>query len=370
MSTADIISSHQDKILSNWMKSLKEEVAIINKYEKSAIENSVPDLLKAIINNLNSDNQSLVRHSSKEHGHQRTSFKNYSLRHIIREYNLLKAEIFHLLDEHELTKPKERDAIMYAIDHAIEQAAEVFYVVKQGVHVNARKVAEKKANDLELEDDNREEFIQSISHDLNSPLNNIKGCINLLEKDLEVEEVSQILSILKTSTKQAEMLIKDFLDVGKIGMEEKVPVFKSKFNIIEELKNEITVYEVSQEVEIDLVSEAEELFVEIDLDLFRRVFNNLMNNALKHGDSKSKIIVSCRHEKNNLIISVQNSGKVIPQEVLENIFNRYYQVDGKRKGWGIGLAFVKEVLKAHQGEVQVISNKNEGTLFKLIFPQN
>lgn len=370
MSTAEIISSHQDQILSNWMKSLTEEMPIINKYEKSAIENSVPDLLKAIINNLQSDDQSEVKHSSQEHGHQRASFKNYSLRHIIREYNLLKAEILHLLDEHELTKPKERDAIMYVIDQAIEQAAEIFYIVKQDVQVNARKVAEKKANDLELEDDNREEFIQSISHDLNSPLNNIKGCINLLEKDLDVGEVTQILRILKTSANQAEMLIKDFLDVGKIGTDEKVPVFKSKFNILEELKNEISVYEVSQKVQIDLVPEDDELYVEMDLDLFRRVFNNLMNNALKHGESNSKIIVSCELLKKNLVIAVQNDGKIIPREVLENIFNRYYQVDGKRKGWGIGLAFVKEVLKAHQGEVKVTSDKEHGTIFKLIFPQS
>ncbi|GAA5030309.1 hypothetical protein GCM10011506_19380 [Marivirga lumbricoides] len=370
MSTADIINSQQDQILSNWMQSLKEKMPVISQYDKSAIENSVPNLLKAIVVNLKSDNQEEVNHNSQEHGQQRASFRNYSLRHIIREYNLLKITILHLLDEHELTPPKERDAIMLVIDQAIEQAAEIFYIVKQGVQVDARKVAEKKANDLELEDDNREEFIQSISHDLNSPLNNIKGCINLLEKDLDVGEVSQILRILKTSANQAEMLIKDFLDVGKIGTNEKVPVYISKFNILEELRNEINVYEVSQKVEIELQSEVDDLYVEIDLELFRRAFNNLMNNALKHGETESKITISCLLEENKLIISVQNYGKVIPDKVLQNIFNRYYQVDGTRKGWGIGLAFVKEVVKAHEGDVQVTSNKDQGTIFKLIFPQD
>ncbi len=370
MSTVQILKSNKGKILKNWLQKVQEEMPVILKHDKAAIENSVPDLLDAIILQIKSDSIEKIQSSSRLHGAQRTSFDNYSLRHVIREYNILKSEILHLLDIDQVIDPKDRDDIMLMVDHAIEEAAETFFLVKQGVHIEAREAAETKADELEIEDDNREEFIQSITHDLNNPLNNIKGCISLLEMGMEISKTHKILSILKTSAQQAEFLIKDFLDVGKVNLSEKFPLQTSSFNINEELENQIEVYRISHSKDVEFTPGEEDIYVSIDLALLRRSVGNLLNNALKHGDSKSKITVSCYLENGKVNISIQNTGKIIPEENIKNIFNRYYQGDGGSKGWGIGLAFVKEVMQAHGGEAVVESNKENGTTFKLIFPHD
>lgn len=370
MSTAHILKSNKGKILKNWLQKVQQEMPIILKHDKSAIENSVPDLLDAIILQIESEGIEKIQSNSRLHGAQRTSFSNYSLRHVIKEYNILKSEILHLLDTDQITEPKDRDDIMFMVDHAIEEAAETFFMLKQGVLIKARKVAEQKANELEIEDENREEFIQSITHDLNNPLSNIKGCISLLEMDLDVEKIGKILNILKTSAQQAEFLVKDFLDVGKVNLSEKFPIKRSSFEIIDELENQIEVYRISHNRDVEFDPKVADVYVSIDLDLLRRSVGNLMNNALKHGNSDSKITVSCYLEQGMVVIAVQNTGKMIPQENLKNIFNRYYQGDGTTKGWGIGLAFVNEVVKAHGGEAVVESNEEKGTTFKLIFPHD
>lgn len=95
-----------------------------------------------------------------------------------------------------------------------------------------------------------------------------------------------------------------------------------------------------------------------------------MNNAFKYGKKDYPITISCNRKNEGLEIAVQNQGKKIEPEVLKNIFNRYYQIDGSSKGWGIGLPFVKKVAEAHGGIIEVDSKGDDGTTFRLFIPEN
>lgn len=368
MRAADIIFLKKDEILNKWMKTLIDSMPEVKNHDKTAIQNSVPDLLDAIVEVLISDNDGNIIVHSQKHALDRTSFDVFSLKHIIQEYNFLKKEIFRETDKYSEVDPGERDKIMFAFDQAIEEAAETFYRVRQGVQVNARKIAERKADKLELRDENREEFIHSISHDLNNPLNAIMGSINLLEHDQEAEKVNKILNVLKTSSSQAESLIKEILDVSGISEKEKLPVNKELVNLLNDLEGEIEVFKVLHRNHIDLHSNRDEINVEVDLNLIRRAFDNLMSNAVKHGGYSVPITVNCNLEGDKLELSVHNGGQTIPNEVLDKIFDRYYKINKSGKGWGIGLSFVKEVAAAHHGDVTVRSNEKEGTTFELIIP--
>lgn len=363
------LKANKEKIIDNWMKRLREEFPIIKEHEKSAIENDVPHLLDAIIEYLSGEKNEKITKYSRRHGYKRANFKEYSLHHIIKEYNYLKMEILHLLDEDERASARERDIILSSVDQSIEEAAEVYFRIKQGVQIDARKVAEKKASDLQLEDRNREEFIHSLSHDLNNPINNIKACVELIETGLEVGDVSQVLRILKSSINQAQMLIEDFLEVGNISSNEKLPIKKEKVEIVEDIRNEIEIYKLSHKGDIQLSSNREKIMAHLDLNLVLRSLNNLINNAMKHGKGDTPINVECNLKDNQLEIAVHNQGKVIPEEAIGNLFNRYYQEDKSKKGWGIGLAFVNEVVSAHGGDIQVESNPEVGTRFTMYFPQ-
>lgn len=368
MTVAEIIRTQKDNILESWVKDLKERVPEVMDQEKAAIQNSIPELIDALVKALKDGNDGLIYEQTRKHAMQRTDFKAYSLKHVIKEYNLLKEEIFHVVDEYSEIDPGERDTIMFIIDRAIEQAAETFYRIKEGVHVNARTLAESKANDMELQSENREDFINSISHDLNTPLNNIKGAISLLESDLEIEQVSKILEILKGSAYQAELLIRDFLEVNLVSPGKKLPVKKVMVNVLEDLENEINIYKIAHKSRIELRSSHDDITVKLDINLLRRAFNNLLSNAIRHGKRDSIIIVTCSLVDDNLLISVNNKGKLIPDNSLEEIFKRYYKIDSSGEGWGIGLAFVKGVAEAHGGDIKVTSTVEDGTTFILKIP--
>ncbi len=368
MNTAEIIRSKKEDILNNWMETLIKNMPEVKNHDKTAIQDSVPDLIDAIVEVLISDEDGNIIAHSQKHALDRSRFDVFSLKHIIQEYNFLKKEIFRETDKFSDVDPGERDKIMFAFDQAIEQAAETFYRVKQGVQVNARKIAEKKADEMELQDENREEFIHSISHDLNNPLNAIMGSISLLEHEVDVADVKKILSILKTSSIQAESLIKELLDVSGISCREKLPVNKESVNLLDELETEIEVFRVLHRNHIELQSNQDRINVDVDVNLIRRAFDNLMSNAVKHGGKAAPILVRCDLENDKLKLSVHNGGGSIPDDVLDKIFDRYYKLDKSGKGWGIGLSFVKEVARAHGGHVTVWSNKEKGTTFELVIP--
>ena len=369
MKTADILCSQKEAIVKTWLEKVREEIPLVNNYDKTAIQDSVPNLIDSIITILTSENTRHLKTHSIEHGWQRSQHNAYSMKHIIQEYNLLRKVIFRVLDKNfEFIPPADRDVIIDAVNYAIELSAEAFFNQKQNVQINARKLAEKTADRLKVEDKNREEFIQSIIHDLNSPLNNIKACIEMLERGLEATQAQKVLQILRASSHQAELLIEGFLDVGSVDSDQEIPLKKEQINIVDELKDQVKIFKISNRRRIVLHAPEKGLMAELDVSLIRRAFSNLMNNALKYGLPSRPIEVICRPDNGMLTISVRNEGREIPQSIRDSIFNRYYQISGSSKGWGIGLAFVKKVAEAHQGRVQVESTNNSNT-FTLEIPQ-
>ncbi len=368
MKIAEVVRKHKEEIIRRWLERIAGEIPEVTNYDESIIKNSIPDLIDAIIYALENPDTSRIPVYSQQHAMQRSDLRIYSLKQVIREYNLLKNEIFRVAGEYEDIDPAERDTIMLVMDNAIEQAAETYFRIREEVYINARSIAEKKADELELQDENREDFIQSITHDLNTPLNNIKGCINLLEDDLEVDQVNRILQILKGSLHQAELLIKDFLDAATVTPSAKLPLHKVKTNILDELEREIHIFKTAHKRKIELRSNRNEIIVELDNNLLIRAFNNLLGNAIRHGNESSTITVYCDIENNSFKLTVHNFGRQIPADVLDAIFGRYYKIDEAGGGWGIGLAFVKEVVEAHGGEVSAKSNHGDGNSFELKIP--
>ena len=109
MKTADILRTKKKKILENWLDKVRKEMPLVNKYDKTAIQNSVPDLIDSIIDILETKNSDVIKNHSEHHGWQRTKHPAYSMKHIIKEYNLLRAEIFIILDENsEVTSTNDR----------------------------------------------------------------------------------------------------------------------------------------------------------------------------------------------------------------------------------------------------------------------
>ena len=113
----------------------------------------------------------------------------------------------------------------------------------------------------------------------------------------------------------------------------------------------------------------------LDPKLIVRLFENLINNAIKYGKDGKNIIIKVKNNKKleTVDISVINFGKLIPMESLKKIFEKFYRVDNSRTsetgGTGLGLAIAKSIVELHGGEISVKSD-SDGTEFKVTFKTN
>jgi signal transduction histidine kinase len=114
--------------------------------------------------------------------------------------------------------------------------------------------------------------------------------------------------------------------------------------------------------------------IRCDQDRIVQVLNNLISNAIKFSPNKSKIIVSCAADADNVIFSVRDSGSGIPKEKQGEIFTKFYQVDTrlarKAGGTGLGLVICKGIVEAHGGKIWFESEEGKGSLFSFSLSLN
>lgn len=374
MDAARVIRKKKDQIVEDWLKLLKKEIPEVKEYKKSAIENDVPDLLDALVQALEEGNKEPLLNAGKEHGEQRVSFKNYSLVHVIREYRLLRKIIFITIDEDGEIKSNERDKITFAIDQAIEQGCDHYFQLEKQKMMNAAKEAEQNLEQLKADDRLRDNFISSLSHDLNNPITAIKMVVQLMENGSNVEDREKLLNIIKVSALKAERLINDLLDVNLVNSGAELPLEILKCDLLKKIKESVDSYKFQYGDIIQLNTDLRELYVNVDCDALQRALDNLVDNAIKYGDNDKPVIIEFNKKDSNINISVLNYGNYIPLSEQAHIFSRFYRIKStsakKSKGWGIGLSLIKGIAEAHGGKVSVDSTKGHGTKFTIAIPEN
>lgn len=222
----------------------------------------------------------------------------------------------------------------------------------------------------------RREWITNITHDLKTPLSPVKGYAELLADGAikETEEIQECGRIILKNIDYTEHLINDLkltyqLECGSIPYSPK-EVYITRY--IKEWIIDIINDPLLSERDIEFDSNAPDLVVRIDTDLFRRVVQNLIINALTHNpaDTKVKVMVDSSH-KNGITISICDNGTGIRESELSELFTRYYRgtsTKEKTEGSGLGLAIANQIVILHNGEITVNSKKNEGTEFIIFLP--
>jgi len=235
----------------------------------------------------------------------------------------------------------------------------------------------KMVGDLkELMDKEREaertknELITNIAHDLRTPLTSITGYLELLsgETKLDLEVQKKYIGIAYVKTKRLEKLIEDLfgftkLNYGKMSMHVgKVDVMKLLSQLLEEFYPSF----VDKNLSYELQSNVPAMIISADGNLLARLFDNLINNAIKYGADGKRILVKVNGNEEQVTISVVNYGYVIPTEELPLIFNKFYRVEQSRStdtgGTGLGLAIAKNIVDVHGGVIDVTSDLS-GTVF-------
>ncbi|GLB30857.1 two-component sensor histidine kinase [Lacrimispora amygdalina] len=223
----------------------------------------------------------------------------------------------------------------------------------------------------------KNELITNIAHDLRTPLTSIIGYLELLSKDGAIDQDVQkkYIGIAYVKTKRLEKLIEDLfgftkLNYGKISMNvTKVDVIKLLSQLLEEFypsfMDKNLSYELQSNVPVQIVS--------ADANLLARLFDNLINNAIKYGADGKRILVKVHGSEGLVSIQVVNYGYVIPEEELPLIFNKFYRVEQSRStntgGTGLGLAISKSIVDMHGGTIDVTSDLS-GTVFTVKLKTN
>ena len=221
----------------------------------------------------------------------------------------------------------------------------------------------------------RKSFVANVSHELKTPMTTIGGFIDgILDGTIEPEKQRYYLEIVSTEIKRLSRLVQSMLSMSKLESGE-FALKPELFNFSELLFSVVISQEQrieKQNLEIIGLDTMESISVKADKDLIHQVIYNLVDNAVKFTDTGGKIKFSLEKEGKNLIFSITNTGKGIPEKDLPYIFERFYKVDKSRSAaknsTGLGLYIVKTIITAHSGKISVMSKENEFTTFKIILP--
>ncbi|MGX8792506.1 sensor histidine kinase [Oceanobacillus sp. M60] len=219
----------------------------------------------------------------------------------------------------------------------------------------------------------RKEFVSNISHDIQSPLSNIKGYTNLLEdNELTEKDRQHYISIINEETGRLSTMTDQLLLLASLDHEKHI-VKKKHFNVSSQLKNLLKSYQwLIHEKEIMLSYTLPDLEIYGDPSLLNTVWDNLLSNALKYNQLGGSIDIQLTYTNEHCSISFTDTGIGISEEEAERIFDRFYRADASRtrsvKGTGLGLSIVATIIDLHGGTVIARPGETAGTIFIVTLP--
>ncbi|MFF5996927.1 HAMP domain-containing sensor histidine kinase [Lysinibacillus sp. KU-BSD001] len=229
------------------------------------------------------------------------------------------------------------------------------------------------AKKLERVEDTRKEFISNISHDIQSPLSNIKGYTTLLENDsLSHIERKQYIAIINGEIKRLSTLTKQLLLLASFDRNEEI-MKKKRFNVGKQLKELVQSYQwIIGEKGIMLSYNLPDLDINGDPSLLNTVWDNLLTNAIKYNQSDGTIDITVEQCTESIVVTFEDTGIGLSRTEIDRMFERFYRADTSRtrtvEGTGLGLSIVSTIVRLHEGKIHVDSKENEGTTIRVELP--
>jgi signal transduction histidine kinase len=217
----------------------------------------------------------------------------------------------------------------------------------------------------------KERLTAFVVHDLKNPVNAMDLHAQLLLRDPELpQRVKESAQQIRDEARALLRLVLNLLDISKSEEGQLQPQVRDVQ--LQSLSKEVVeAHRIkAQAGGVELLSDVPELTLRADLDLLRRVIENLLDNALRHAPAGTQVRVSASHSQQATELRVADAGKGVPQEMRDRIFERFVQMEGSaasRSGRGLGLTFCKLVIEAHGGSIW-IEDANPGAIFCLRIP--
>src|SRR5882762_6226970 len=228
--------------------------------------------------------------------------------------------------------------------------------------------AEKELDQL------KDDFLQSLTHDLRSPMTAVRGYLQILGEEMAGplnDEQKKMIRIMENASTKLLHIVSNLLDSAKMSAG-KLKLNVAECNLRQILPNTVEIFHTeAAKKKITLTLDMPEQMSPIKLDpqLLERVIINLIGNSIKFTPDGGFITVKFIELSDRVQGQVTDTGNGMPPEFLNRIFKKFEQASGTRGGTGLGLSICKFIIDAHYGEISVRSKQGEGTTFSFTIPK-
>jgi signal transduction histidine kinase len=251
--------------------------------------------------------------------------------------------------------------------------------VHKGVIGVLATAMDRMAEQLEKRITREKELLANISHEIRSPLARIKVALELCTEDDATDvEIKDRLSAIEEDVDELEQLIEDVfittkLDFAASSSQENALILHRELIEIGStiLDSQKRFKQVHPNHQLIVKIEKKLPYLHVDPVLFRRVFDNLLDNAAKYSPKESPVELEATQGEKGICIEIRDRGIGIPKDDLERVFEPFFRTDRSRApgtgGTGLGLTLSKRIIDSHQGNLIAMKREGGGTKFRITF---
>src|SRR5215211_2725224 len=360
---AELIRQQRDVLLSTWREQVRQLPSARN-LDTPTINDHIPELLDELRSALQSKSdppiaESLIEGSPPAHGIQRFR-EGYDIGEVVADYNILRGCIHDLAEQNNLIRQRELLRIVNGVlDRAIELAIQT-YATEQVLEIKRR----------------REEYLAFVAHDLRTPLNAIALVANVLETTLSEgiarDEAERMLTTLRRNVQYIQALVEKIIEENtNLRADGGIKLERRNFDLWPLV--EALIYDlrpVAKTSGTELANQVpHHLVIYADATLLRRVFQNLVSNAIQQ-TPRGRVVIGARECNPEPVVEcwVTDTGAGFPQHQFEKVFDELDGDSVNGNGLGLGLAIVKTFVEAHGGRVTLESRTGIGSTFRFTLP--
>jgi signal transduction histidine kinase len=352
--------SHAEEILSSWEKRIRVEIKGADSVAKPILIDTLPLFISNLAQALDAHHpRSLATDSStvaQEHGGERARVTSFAPAMILQEYQILREVLLASLEQAGYLNQVIGSVIIKSFDQAIQEAMTAYFLVHQNL---------------------RDQFVATLTHDLRNPISAAMLSTQLLLKRLNADgpdeeslKLKQLADRAVRNLQRGDSMIQYLLDSTQIQSGETLTRTLGPGNLGDLVKQILE--DLSAGENIRIKTHIDSVPVNADIPQIRRAIENLISNAIKYSKDGTPISVKVSECLGRAMVSVHNEGDCIPVQEQERIFQRFQRsssaAEGGKRGWGLGLAFVRGICEAHGGSVGVDSSAETGTTFTIDIP--